>query len=157
MASLKASLQHLRNVPLFSSCSNKELERIAKAADEVNVKAGTLIVDQGQTGREAYILLKGVAVVRRNGKKVTSLSEGSVIGELSLLDHGPRTASVSAETDCTLLVISQRNLYGVIDKVPSVAHKLLSALATRIRDLDRAYYGVNCPSSQWSGLAFSLP
>jgi CRP/FNR family cyclic AMP-dependent transcriptional regulator len=141
MASLKASLQHLRNVPLFSSCSNKELERIAKAADEVNVKAGTLIVDQGQTGREAYILLKGVAVVRRNGKKVTSLSEGSVIGELSLLDHGPRTASVSAETDCTLLVISQRNLYGVIDKVPSVAHKLLSALATRIRDLDRAYYG----------------
>ncbi|MFM8870109.1 MAG: Crp/Fnr family transcriptional regulator [Actinomycetota bacterium] len=141
MASLKASLQHLRNVPLFSSCSNKELERIAKAADEVNVKAGTLIVDQGQTGREAYILLKGVAVVRRNGKKVTSLSEGSVIGELSLLDHGPRTASVSAETDCALLVISQRNLYGVIDKVPSVAHKLLSALATRIRDLDRAYYG----------------
>ncbi|MEY4228542.1 MAG: hypothetical protein RLZ84_1134 [Actinomycetota bacterium] len=141
MASLKASLQHLRNVPLFSSCSNKELERIAKAADEVSVKAGTLIVDQGQTGREAYILLKGVAVVRRNGKKVTSLSEGSVIGELSLLDHGPRTASVSAETDCTLLVISQRNLYGVIDKVPSVAHKLLSALATRIRDLDRAYYG----------------
>jgi CRP-like cAMP-binding protein len=141
MASLKASLQHLRNVPLFSSCSNKELERIAKAADEVNAKAGTLIVDQGQTGREAYILLKGVAVVRRNGKKVTSLSEGSVIGELSLLDHGPRTASVSAETDCTLLVISQRNLYGVIDKVPSVAHKLLSALATRIRDLDRAYYG----------------
>jgi len=140
MASLKASLQHLRNVPLFSSCSNKELERIAKAADEVNVKAGTLIVDQGQTGREAYILLKGVAVVRRNGKKVTSLSEGSVIGELSLLDHGPRTASVSAETDCTLLVISQRNLYGVIDKVPAVAHKLLSA-ATRIRDLDRAYYG----------------
>lgn len=141
MASLKASLQHLRNVPLFSSCSNKELERIAKAADEVSVKAGTLIVDQGQTGREAYILLKGVAVVRRNNKKVTSLSEGSVIGELSLLDHGPRTASVSAETDCTLLVISQRNLYGVIDKVPSVAHKLLSALATRIRDLDRAYYG----------------
>jgi CRP/FNR family cyclic AMP-dependent transcriptional regulator len=141
MASLKASLQHLRNVPLFSSCSNKELERIAKAADEVTVKAGTLIVDQGQTGREAYVLLKGVAVVRRNGKKVTSLSEGSVIGELSLLDHGPRTASVSAETDCTLLVISQRNLYGVIDKVPSVAHKLLSALATRIRDLDRAYYG----------------
>ncbi len=141
MASLKASLQHLRNVPLFSSCSNKELERIAKAADEVSVKAGTLIVDQGQTGREAYILLKGVVVVRRNSKKVTSLSEGSVIGELSLLDHGPRTASVSAETDCTLLVISQRNLYGVIDKVPSVAHKLLSALATRIRDLDRAYYG----------------
>ena len=86
-------------------------------------------------------MLKGVAVVRRNGKKVTSLSEGSVIGELSLLDHGPRTASVSAETDCTLLVISQRNLYGVIDKVPAVAHKLLSALATRIRDLDRAYYG----------------
>ena len=141
MASLKASLSHLRNIPLFSSCSSKDLERIAKAADETTVKAGRLIIDQGQTGREAYIILSGTAVVRRSGKKVATLGAGAIVGELSLLDHGPRTASVTAETDCDLLVISQRNLYGVIEKVPALSHKLLAALATRIRDLDRAYYG----------------
>lgn len=67
---MKASLGHLRNISLFASCSGKDLERIAKAADEVTVKAGTLIIDQGQTGREAFVILEGTATVRRNGKKL---------------------------------------------------------------------------------------
>jgi CRP-like cAMP-binding protein len=141
MASKKAFLEHLRNVPLFASCSNKDLEKIARAGDEVTMPAGTLIVDQGQMGREAFVLMAGSAVVRRNGKKVASLGPGAVIGELSLLDHGPRTAAVIAETDCTLLVISQRQFLGVLDDVPALSHKLLATLAGRIRDLDRQYYG----------------
>ena len=141
MASIKASLGHLRNISLFASCSGKDLERIAKAADEVTVKAGTLIIDQGQTGREAYVILEGTATVRRNGKKVATVGAGAIVGELSLLDHGPRTASVTADTECQMLVISQRNLYGVLEKVPALSHKLLAALAGRIRELDRAHYG----------------
>ncbi len=141
MASKKAFLEHLRNVPLFASCSNKDLEKIARAGDEVVMPAGSLIVDQGQMGREAFVLMEGSALVRRNGKKVASLGPGAVIGELSLLDHGPRTAAVIAETDCTLLVISQRQFLGVLDDVPALAHKLLATLAGRIRDLDRQYYG----------------
>lgn len=141
MAGKKAFLEHLRNVPLFASCSNKDLEKIARAGDEVHMPAGTLIVDQGQMGREAFVLMAGTAVVRRNGKKVATLGPGAVIGELSLLDHGPRTAAVIAETDCTLLVISQRQFLGVLDDVPALAHKLLATLAGRIRDLDRQYYG----------------
>lgn len=141
MPSKKAYLEHIRNVPLFASCSNKDLEKIARAGDEVHMPAGTLIVDQGQMGREAFVLMSGSAVVRRNGKKVASLGPGAVIGELSLLDHGPRTAAVIAETDCTLLVISQRQFLGVLDDVPALSHKLLATLAGRIRDLDRQYYG----------------
>ena len=79
--------------------------------------------------------------MRRNGKKVATLGPGAVIGELSLLDHGPRTATVSADTDCTMLVISQRQFLGVIDAIPALAHKLLATLAGRIRELDRQYYG----------------
>jgi len=141
MASKKAYLDGLRNVSLFSSCSNKDLEKIAKAADEVKFGAGSLIVDQGQTGREAFIILSGSATVKRNGKKVATLGAGSVVGELSLLDHGPRTASVVAETECTMLVISQRQFLGVIDAIPALSHKLLSTLAGRIRELDRQYFG----------------
>ena len=97
MANKKAYLEHLRNVSLFQGCSTKELEKIAKASDEITMSAGTLIVDQGQTGREAFIVLSGSVVVRRNGKKVGSFGPGTVVGELSLLDHGPRTATVVCE------------------------------------------------------------
>jgi CRP-like cAMP-binding protein len=64
-----------------------------------------------------------------------------MVGELSLLDHGPRTATVTCETDCRLFLISQRQFMAVLDQVPAMAHKLLASLAGRIRDLDRQYYG----------------
>jgi CRP/FNR family transcriptional regulator, cyclic AMP receptor protein len=141
MASKKAHLEHLRNIPLFSACSNKDLERIAKAADELTVGAGHVLCDQGQTGREAFVLMSGSATVRRNGKKITTLGPGAMIGELSLLDHGPRTATVTTDGPCDVLVIDQRNFVGVIDSVPALAHKLMSSLASRIREFDRATFG----------------
>ena len=53
----------------------------------------------------------------------------------------PRTATVVCETDCTFLLLSQRTFLGVVDQVPALAHKLLASLASRIRDLDRQYFG----------------
>jgi len=141
MAIRQAYLDHLARVPLFATCSTKDLQKIAKASDEIAVKAGTTLVDQGQQGREAFIVVDGAASVKRNGRKITTLGPGAVIGELSLLDRGPRTATVTADTDMTVLVIDQRNFAGVIDQVPALAHKLLATLAARIRDLDRANYG----------------
>jgi len=141
MASKKSYLEHLAKVPLFSSCSTRDLQKIARAGDEVVMPAGSVIVDQGQTGREAFVILDGTALVKRNNKKVAVLGSGAVVGELSLLDHGPRTATVIAETDVSLLVIGQRQFLGVLDEVPALSHKLMSTLAGRIRDLDRQYYG----------------
>lgn len=141
MSSKKAFLDHLRQVPLFASCSNKDLEKIARAGDEITMPAGSVIVDQGQTGREAFVLLEGSATVKRNNKKITTLGPGAMIGEMSLLDHGPRTATVTCDTDCDLLVISQRHFLGVLDDVPALSHKLLGTLASKVRDLDRQYYG----------------
>jgi CRP/FNR family cyclic AMP-dependent transcriptional regulator len=119
----------------------RDLEKIAKAGDEVSMSAGTIIVDQGQTGREAFVVLEGTVTVRRNTKKVATLGIGTVVGELSLLDHGPRTATVTCETDCLLLLLSQRHFMAVVDEVPALSHKLMASLATRIRQLDRQYYG----------------
>lgn len=141
MASKKSYVEHLRNVPLFQGCSTKDLEKIARAGDEVRMPAGSLILDQGQTGREAFVVLDGTVVVRRNGKKIDTLGRGAVVGELALLDHGPRTATVICETDCVLLILDQRHFMGILDEVPTLAHKLLATLAGRIRDLDRKYYG----------------
>jgi CRP/FNR family cyclic AMP-dependent transcriptional regulator len=141
MASKRAYLDHLRNVPLFSACTNKELETIARATDEITLPAGHVLTDQGQTGREAFIIVDGSATVRRNGKKVASLGKGSVVGELSLLDHGPRTATVTTDAETTVLVLDQRHFLAVLDDVPSLSHKLLATLATKVREFDRQYYG----------------
>lgn len=141
MASMKKQLEHLREVPLFNGCTNKELQKIARASDEITMTEGTLIIDQGQTGREAFVVLDGTVVVRRNGRKVADLGVGAVVGELSLLDHGPRTATAICSSDCTLLVIDQRRFLAVIDDIPSLSHKLLRTLAARIRELDRKNFG----------------
>ena len=141
MPSRKQHLESLKQIPLFSACTKKELEKVARASDEITMTAGTLIVDQGQTGREAFIILEGDVTVKRNNRKVTTLGAGSVLGELSLLDHGPRTATAICDTDCTLLVIEQRRFLGVLDDVPAISHKLLASLAGSIRELDRQYDG----------------
>ena len=141
MASEKTYLAHLRQVPLFAGCSTKELVLIAKAGDEVSVPTGHVICDQGQTGREAFVLLTGAATVRRNGKKVAELGPGAVLGELALLDHGPRTATAVTTQPSTLLVLEARRFSALVLNVPSVGHKMLAALAGRIRDLDRQIYG----------------
>jgi len=141
MTDIKNSLKHLRYSPLFSSCSSKDLERIAKAGDRVTFAKGVTMMKQGDSGREAFIILSGKATVKRNGKKVATLGTGTVVGELSLFDHGPRTATVICDTECQVLVISRGSFLRVIDKVPALSHKLFGALALRIRDLDRAYFG----------------
>jgi len=141
MASNRAYLDHLRSVPLFSSCSAKELQRIAKAGTELTVKGGTTIIDQGDTGREAFVVVTGSLTVKRNGKKVATLGPGSMVGELSLLDHGPRTATVVTDGDSDLFVIDQRSFAAVLDTVPTLSHKLLATLAGRVREFDRSFYG----------------
>ncbi len=141
MASKKFQLESLKNVPLFNACSKKELETVAKAADEIMMTEGSLIVDQGQTGREAFVILSGEVTIKRSGRKVATLGAGDVVGELSLLDHGPRSASAICATDCTLLVIDQRRFVSVLNDVPSIAYKLMGVLASRIRQMDRTVFG----------------
>ena len=141
MASKSAPLEHLRNLPLFAGCSKRELQAVHRAGDEITMVDGTVIIDQGQLGREAFVILEGKVTVKRRDRKVAELGPGDVVGELALLDHGPRTASAVCEGDCTLFVLDQRHFRGVIEDHPSISMKLLAALAARIRDLDRKYYG----------------
>lgn len=133
--------EHLRNIPLFSACTTKDLQLIAKVADEITLPSGHVLCDQGQTGREAFVIVDGSATVRRNGKKVASLGPGAIVGELSLLDHGPRTATVTTDSETTVLVLAASRFGAVMDEVPAVGRKVLASLAARIRDLDRAIYG----------------
>ena len=141
MVSRKRHLDTLRSVPLFSGCSTKELERVAKASEEIVMTQGTLIVDQGQTGREAFVVLDGEVLIKRNNRKVATLGPGAIVGELSLLDHGPRTATAVCETVCVLLVIDHRRFGAVLNGVPGMAKRVMANLAMKIRELDGKAYG----------------
>ena len=141
MAKSDAYLDNLGNVRLFSSCTKKELQTIIKASDELSIKAGTVLVDQGAAGTQSFVILEGSATVKRNGRKIAVLGTGATVGEMSLLDRGPRTATVVADTDMRVLVIGQREFSALLAEVPSIALKLLATLAGRVRDLDRANFG----------------
>lgn len=136
-----AHLDHLAKVPLFAACSDRDLQKIAKASDQIDVDAGRVLVEQGTSGREVYVILDGTAVVRRNDRQVTTLTAGDHFGELALLDGGPRTATVEAETPMTLLVLGQREFAGVLDEVPGLARKIMASLAQIIRQLDQTTFG----------------
>jgi CRP/FNR family transcriptional regulator, cyclic AMP receptor protein len=136
-----AYLDHLAKVPLFAACTKKELQAVARASDEITLPDGKTLCEQGSVGREAFVIVDGTANVLRNGRKVATLGAGDCVGELALLDHGPRTATVTAGSDLTVLVLGAREFAGLVDEVPSIAHKLMKALAHRIRELDSKAFG----------------
>src|ERR687888_519360 len=123
----------LRGVSLFSACSGRELNRIASLADEIDVPPGRVLVRQDDPGREFFVIVEGKAKVSPRGKRAVELGPGSGFGELALLDQGPRSATVSAETDMHLLVLDSRSFFSLIEEVPSVAAKVFRAMAQRLR------------------------
>ena len=141
MASRRDRLDQLARVPLFSSCSQRELGRIVRAADEITVEAGRTLVEQGRAGHECYVIVSGHAEVSRDAHTIAVLGAGDTIGELAVLDGGPRTATVTATTDLDLLVLRQREFAGLLTEVPTLSHKILVNLARRVRELDERVYG----------------
>ena len=123
----------LKRIWLFSGCTQAELLRIDKAMTEVTVPAGTLLVEQGQPGLLFFVVLAGTASVRRGRRSVATLGPGDFFGELSLLDHRPRSASVVCTTEMTLLVLRQRQFQKVLRETPTLTVRLLRVMAQRLR------------------------
>jgi CRP/FNR family transcriptional regulator, cyclic AMP receptor protein len=126
----------LKAIWLFSSCSGSELRKIRSSLDEVEVPKDKVLVEEGRVGTEFFLIVSGNAAVTRDGRKVATLGPGSHFGELALLDRRPRSASVVSETDMDLLVLSQRQFNSLLESVPSIARKMLAAMASRLREAD---------------------
>ena len=131
-------MELLRGVSLFSACSKRELSRIASLADQIEVPKGRVLTREGESGSEFFVIVEGQArvIVGQRGR-VSPLGPGASFGEMSLLDRGPRTATVEAETDMQLLVLDARSFSSLLAEVPSVARKVLAAMAARLRVADK--------------------
>jgi CRP/FNR family transcriptional regulator, cyclic AMP receptor protein len=129
-----AKVELLRGVPLFSACSKRELSRIASLTDEIEVSQDKVLTRQGEPGSEFFVIVEGQARVTVGGRgRIAPLGPGASFGEMSLLDQGPRTATVQAETDMDLLVLDARSFSALLAEVPSVARKVLAGMAGRLR------------------------
>ena len=123
----------LSGVSLFSACSRGELGRIASLVEEVEIPTGKVLVREGDPGWEFFVVVEGRAKVTKRGREIASFDRGSFFGEMSLLDEGPRSATVTAETDMQLLVLDSRSFSALIADNPSVSRKLLRGMAERLR------------------------
>jgi CRP-like cAMP-binding protein len=131
-------IEHLSQVPLFSALSRRELALVARRAEDVTVPAGKVLVSEGETGQQFFVIMSGQAKLTRRGRKIALLGPGHSFGELALLDKHPRNATAVAETPMELVVLGQREFAGLIDDVPGFARKLLAAMAGRLRAADMA-------------------
>src|SRR3954451_6973408 len=102
-----AFLGHLSQVPLFSALSRRELALVARRAEDVNVPPGKVLVSEGETGQQFFVIMSGTAKLTRRGRKLTVLGPGDSFGELALLDKHPRNATAVAETPMELVVLGQ--------------------------------------------------
>ena len=135
-SSKDAKIELLSKVPLFSACSRRDLGRIAALADEIDVPKGSIFIRQGEPGWECFVIVEGEAKATVRGSGSASLGPGDVVGEMSLLDQGPRSATVTARTDMRLLVLSSRSFSALINQVPLVARRIMVTLAGRLREAE---------------------
>jgi len=128
----------LMGVPLFSDLSKRHVRRIADLMEEQRFHEGANVVREGEEGDSLYVLVEGQADVIRGDRTVDRLLPGDFFGEISLLDGGPRTATVTADTPITVLTISRGPFTRMLGQEPEIAVKILSALARRLRWMMRS-------------------
>ena len=129
----KDVVTRLSLVPIFSGCSKKELQTIARAVRPLEHQAGSVIAQEGEPGAGLFVIDVGEADVTIGGRKVNHLGPGDFFGEMALLDGGPRTATVTAKTDVKLFALTEWVFRGLLAEHPSIAIRTLEAVAARLR------------------------
>ncbi len=122
----------IKRAPLFAGLSQRELEEIAGIADEIDLREGKELTTQGKSAREFFVLLEGSADVTKDGRKINELGDGDFFGEIALVSHSPRTATVTATAPIRALVITDRSFRRLLEDSPEIQLKVLEALAERL-------------------------
>jgi len=123
----------LRAVPLFSTCTDRQLEFIATRVDELDFPMGKVLTEEGQSGGDFFIIMSGSADVRRGGRTVNRMKAGDFFGEIALLDNGPRSATVVATSPLRALVLGPSQFQDVLFQDGEIARQILYAVTKRLR------------------------
>jgi CRP-like cAMP-binding protein len=126
-------IERLEEVALLAGCSRRQLRAIARISEVVEVPLDTVLARRGQPGEEFFLILDGSARVDVSPRKRARLGPGQYFGEMSLLDGGPRSASVVAATPLRLLVIHRRDFSTLLREAPELTQNILATLSRRVR------------------------
>ena len=136
MPDRRALIEVLGRSQLFQGLSKKELERVLRSADEVDHSVGTEVTQEGKGGVGFHLILSGSATVEQRGRTVRKLGPGDSFGDIALIDGGPRTATVRADTPLHTLSIVAWDFKPLLLEHPTIAHKLLLELCRRLREAE---------------------
>ena len=137
-----AKVELLKRVPLFAHCSKGELGQVARVADEIDMREGRVLTSQGERGREFFVLVEGLAEVRRGGRKINTMNAGDFFGDIALFGDRPRSAGAVAVEPTVLLTLRPAHFQQMIVQDPAMACEIFRALCTRIRRFDETMQAV---------------
>ena len=126
----------LKSLNLFKDTPENILADLAPLMKEMQYEQGTVIFKEGETGDCMYIIEQGNIRIHKGNTTLAILKDKEVFGELSLLDADTRSASATADTDCTLFKIDQEPFYELMDERPEVAKGFIKILCQRLRTMN---------------------
>lgn len=129
-------LSLLEGIPLFAGCDRRELRAIGGLGDLTSRHSGTVLIEEGEFGGEAFVIVDGTVTVSQDGDVLATLGPGDVVGDVAILDYGPRTATVTADTPIKVLVFDPGAFNGLLRKAPDVTRRMLAETARRLRNSD---------------------
>jgi CRP-like cAMP-binding protein len=130
----KLDTDWLASVDFFDGFAKPEVEAVAALGERVDVEAGTELIDQGRVGDVCYVIVDGRAAVHIRGEFVTTVGAGTMIGEMALVEHRPRNATVTAETDMTLVSFGTNEFRKLLGKSPTAYDRVTTMLNDRLRE-----------------------
>ena len=125
-------LNRLADVPLFADLDRKHLEAVASLGTDISIEEGRELAHEGDTAAEAFLVLEGTARAERGGEDIATFGPGDFFGEMALLVHGPRTATVVATSPMEVRAFHKSEFDDLLDRSPEVAVKILRTTAERL-------------------------
>jgi CRP-like cAMP-binding protein len=128
-------LELLKRTPLLADLSKRDIEEVGRLADEVDVRAGRVLLKEGDPGREFFVIIDGQIEITKEGRHLRTMGAGEFLGDIALVVERPRTATATAVTDSRLLVVGHREFHSLMEQFPSIRVSVLESIALRHRDL----------------------
>ena len=125
----------LAQVPLFKDLSKKHLQQVSNLATRIDFPAGKVLAQEGEPGHEFVVILDGEVEIRKGDEVIATRGPGSYVGEIALLEHRPRTATVVATTPVVADVIGHREFNTLLADEPQIADALKAKSAERLQEL----------------------
>ncbi|HEY5662689.1 MAG TPA: cyclic nucleotide-binding domain-containing protein [Ilumatobacter sp.] len=122
---------HLKKVSLFADLDDDDLDMVARCATQLDYPAGKVLMIEGATAHEMFVVVEGEVEVTREGEHIADLGPGSFVGEMSLLTHTRRNSTVTTKTSASVLHVDGRGFTGILREVPAIGAKMLPVVAAR--------------------------